>query len=389
MKTATPKTPKLRHHKASGQGLVVLNGRAIYLGRYDLPETRQQYHRLVAEWEATGRRPPGPAQNELTVMELCAAFWRHAEEYYRRPDGRSSSSLDGYRMAMGHARRLYGRTRAVDFGPVALKTVRTAMVADDWSRRTCNKATNLLRRIFRWGVAEQMIPPTVATALAAVEPLHRGRTTARETARVRPVPEDDIDAVEEHVSRQVWGLIRLQRYTAARPGELVKLRATDIDMSGDVWTVRLADHKEIHRDLARTLYLGPRAQAVIDEFLTPARPADAPLFSPREAYRELAQRGAHCARRPGQAATPRKTGRSVGSTYSVASYRRAIERGCLAASVPAWTPHRLRHNAATEIRRQFGLEAAQVILGHRDAQVTQLYAERDEAKAIKIAALVG
>jgi integrase len=29
-----------------------------------------------------------------------------------------------------------------------------------------------------------------------------------------------------------------------------------------------------------------------------------------------------------------------------------------------WPPHQLRHNAGTNIRREFGVEAARVILGH-------------------------
>ena len=45
--------------------------------------------------------------------------------------------------------------------------------------------------------------------------------------------------------------------------------------------------------------------------------------------------------------------------------------------------------AATEIRRRFGLEAAQVILGHSKADVTQIYAERNPGKAIEVALQVG
>jgi site-specific recombinase XerD len=44
--------------------------------------------------------------------------------------------------------------------------------------------------------------------------------------------------------------------------------------------------------------------------------------------------------------------------------------------VPKWIPNRLRHTAGTKIRHKFGLEAAQVMPGHRQAAVTQIYAER-------------
>lgn len=54
-----------------------------------------------------------------------------------------------------------------------------------------------------------------------------------------------------------------------------------------------------------------------------------------------------------------------------------------------WAPNQLRHSAATEIRKRFGIEAAQVTLGHAAADVTQVYAERDLEKAASVMALVG
>ena len=40
--------------------------------------------------------------------------------------------------------------------------------------------------------------------------------------------------------------------------------------------------------------------------------------------------------------------------------------------VERWHPHRLRHSAATRIRREHGLEAARVILGHSSAVTSEL-----------------
>ena len=46
-----------------------------------------------------------------------------------------------------------------------------------------------------------------------------------------------------------------------------------------------------------------------------------------------------------------------------------------------WAPNQLRHSAATEVRKVYGLEAAQLVLGHASADVSQIYAERDMNKA--------
>jgi len=45
--------------------------------------------------------------------------------------------------------------------------------------------------------------------------------------------------------------------------------------------------------------------------------------------------------------------------------------------IDRWHPHQLRHNAATQLRKEYGLEAAQVILGHKTITVTQVYAEKN------------
>ena len=57
--------------------------------------------------------------------------------------------------------------------------------------------------------------------------------------------------------------------------------------------------------------------------------------------------------------------------------------------MPHWHPNQLRHTFATEVRQAYGLEAAQVLLGHARADVTQVYAERDLALAVRVATEVG
>src|SRR5205814_1007052 len=96
--------------------------------------------------------------------------------------------------------------------------------------------------------------------------------------------------------------------------------------------------------------------------------------------------------------------RMPGEHYTNESYRRAVSRGCDRADavakggiiigddervIPRWHPHQLRHNAATDLRRRFGLEAAQVMLGHRTLSVTEIYAEKNVEAAMRIAAEVG
>jgi integrase len=54
-----------------------------------------------------------------------------------------------------------------------------------------------------------------------------------------------------------------------------------------------------------------------------------------------------------------------------------------------WHPHQLRHNAATYLRKQYGLEKARVVLGHRSSAITEVYAEADLSEARRIMGEVG
>ncbi len=82
-------------------------------------------------------------------------------------------------------------------------------------------------------------------------------------------------------------------------------------------------------------------------------------------------------------------GRAPGEKYGKDAIRVAVRRACLAAGVEVWTPHQLRHTRATQIRQEFGLEAAQTILGHSKVDTTQIYAERDLTQARRIMAAIG
>ena len=73
----------------------------------------------------------------------------------------------------------------------------------------------------------------------------------------------------------------------------------------------------------------------------------------------------------------------------MATYTRAIGRACKKAGIARWTANQLRHNAATFIRKEFGLDAARVILGHKSAAITEVYAEMDREKAVAVIGRIG
>jgi integrase len=135
-----------------------------------------------------------------------------------------------------------------------------------------------IKRMFRWATENELVPPSVYHGLLAVRGLERGRTTARESETVRPVPADVIDAVRPFVSAQVEAIIDLQLLTGARPGEICMMRGCDLDMTGAIWVYRPESHKTQHHGHRREIYLGPRTQAVLKPFLNTNLQEAGPAF---------------------------------------------------------------------------------------------------------------
>jgi integrase len=369
--------------------VVTLSGKDHYLGRYGTAASKAEYDRLVAEWLAGGRQLPDPG-HDLTMHELMAAYMRHARERYGR-----TNELGCYKDALRVVKQLYGNQPAAEFGPRRFKTVREKFLEKGWSRPYANRQAQRVRRMVKWAVSEELLPGEVYHRLIAVDGLRRGDPGTRETEPIRPVPEPFVEAVKPIVAPQVRAMIELQTLAAMRPGEVCIMRGRDLETSGRVWTYCPEHHKTEHHGHKREIYLGPRAQEVLkpwlrinlDEYLF--QPAEAlawksaekrktrttPLWPSHVRAKECQKETRH--RRPHQ------------QHYDVNAYRRAIRRACCKAKVPEWSPNRLRHNAATNLRKEYGIELARIILGHATAFTTEIYAEADRAQAMDVIAKVG
>jgi len=104
-----PRIPSYRRHKATGQAVVTLGGRDIYLGRYNSAASRAEYNRVIAEWTAHGGALPKQRTNDLTVTEFVTAFLRYVKGYYRRPNGSLTTELKNFKLAIRRLKAIYGR----------------------------------------------------------------------------------------------------------------------------------------------------------------------------------------------------------------------------------------------------------------------------------------
>lgn len=327
-----------------------IRGKKIWLGIYGSPESRAKYSEILAEYVDPAA---APKKHDPTISELLFRFLKWASGYY---DSREHGNFMSVARILRHHS---GSILAKDFGPRRLKEVRQAMIDKGWTRKSINRQVVRIRQIINWAVGEEILPAINLTALQAVRGLREGRSDAKEKPPIQSVDDSVIDATIDCLSEMVADMVRIHRLIGCRPGELVGMRPDEIDRSRPIWVFSPADHKNRWRGQSRRIAIGPRAQEILKRYLF----------------------GEWCF------VSKEDNGRPC--RYLVSSYGRAIERACCRAGVPKWTPGQLRHNTATRIRAEYGLDSAQSVLGHSCAQTTELYAQLDLAKAEKIMEKIG
>ncbi len=281
------KVPSYGLHKPSGQARIVVNGQSIYLGKHGSPESYEQYARWVNKLAGQAKPTDRPQvrvyddpTHDLSVNELVVRFLHWADGYYRL-NGKRTREYASLTEAVRPLCRLFGTTLAADFGPKALKEVRDDLVQRGLCRTTINHHVSRIRRLFKCGVAEELIPPSIAHGLTALAGLRRGRSGAPEPTKTQTVESADIEAVLPYVSAQVAAMIQLQFHGAMRPAEVTIMRRCDLDMSDpENWVYRPAAFKTQYLGDDREIYLGKQCQAILQPFLD--RPDDVYLFSPQE-----------------------------------------------------------------------------------------------------------
>ncbi|MHB1035365.1 MAG: tyrosine-type recombinase/integrase [Pirellulales bacterium] len=386
--------PKYRLHRPSGQAVVTLGGRDFYLGRHKSKESKVEYARRLAEWNANqgASAPSGNQPSDFTIAELLAAFTRWAKTYYVQ-DGQNTDEVACLKSALRFVKQLYAQSPAASFGPLALKAVRQSMVDAGWARGHVNHQITRVRRVFRWGVENQLVEPSVLQGLQAVAPLKAGRCQAPESKPVRPVPEAWVNATVPFLTPTVAGMVRVQLLAGMRPGEVCLMRGADINMTGRIWEYVPRRHKNQWRGHVRRVFLGPEAQAIVKEFLQVD--LEAFLLSPAKSLEERNTQWRATRKTKVQPSQmnrrKRRPVKQAGERYDTASYRRAIHYAIQRANkereeagqqaIPNWHPNQLRHTAATRLRREFTLDAARAVLGHKSLDMAAHYAEVDSGIA--------
>ncbi len=399
------KAPARRYH-ISGQSVVTINGRDFYLGPHDSPEAIARYAVLIGLYNASGKQLPDDLTRDDLDAKAAALISftiapqdqtktpktvRHVTACYREfATTRYADSLkDRLRITKlcNELDQHEGDTEADKFGPLALQRQRERFVEAGNSRNYCNRQANLIVRMFRHAVSQELVSADTWQRLKSVEPLRFGQTKAKESDPIKPVPIEDVRATAKYLTPVLRAMLRVQVATGMRPSEVCKLRPCDIDRSQDVWMYRPQKHKTAYRGKRKAVPILNEAREAIIEYLN--RPMESHCFSAAEsfAWRSTQKRmnrktKVQPSQRNRRKADPAKT---PGDHYTSDSYRRAIEIAAKAAGVEPWHPYQIRHLTATAVRDALGVEHVAAILGHSQIQMAEHYSKLAEGKAIEAA----
>jgi len=382
--------PQLRRHKAKNRAYFQFRGKRYYVGRWGSKGAEATFRRMLAEVVLPalerGEDPipaaPKLAASELLVEDLAADYLEHVRKRYPARSGQP----DSIRLAVQALLSMYGPTFVVDFTPRTLIALQVEMARSGLGVRTVNSRITMLVRMFRWGVSEELVPGSIWHGLQAVEALKSGQYGVKPPRRVRAATLEQVQAAIPHLpSRVLRTMVAVQWMTGMRSGELLSMRKRDIDFDGEIWTYTPSEHKTEHHGHDRQVGLIPEVQALLKPLL---RPDNAYLFDPRDSDEEIRSRKRAHRKTKVQPSQERRHERAmrnpktkIGDRYTTRTYGQAIQRACAEAGLTAagrrFSPHQLRHAAATAMAKQENILGAQKALGHSSSKTTERYLHLD------------
>ena len=325
-------------------------------------------------WEQATRKPSTTLSKSPTVDELCGGWIAYCETYYRRKDGAQTGEAWVCQNAVRILRQMYGSRPAAELQHADMLAVRDALVRSGIARTTVNHYMKRVRRLWQWALDEGHITGAQKAELSQVQNLKAFRSEAHETEPVGPVADSVIEATCAKLAENTADMVRVERLTGMRPGEICNMAWEHINTASVPWVYKPPHHKTEWKGKDRAVLIGPKARAILEKYRQWAHP-----FSPIAcADMELSKGG----RVHGVPGVPD----SLAPEWKTARYGCAIRKAAERAKVEAWSPNQLRHSFATEVRRKYGIMAAAALMGHagvlnithgysRDAAVDELVRE--------------
>ena len=227
--------PKYRLHKSSGKAVVSIHGRDHYLGKYNSPESRRKYRRLIATHWLAEPDPQPLSENpkcSITVTFLAVEYAKYAKNKYRLPNGKQKNEWFQIQKTLREVRANYGDLLATEFGPLKFEEFRSTLIARGLAKHTVKRYSNYVKNMYQRGVKLELIPVDLHQRLEAVGPVEMPYKPPK---KILPVDLGIVRQTQSELTSVVSDMVEIQLLTAMRPNEVCNLRPCDINRSGDIW----------------------------------------------------------------------------------------------------------------------------------------------------------
>jgi len=285
----SPKVPKYSLHKGTGQAVVRIKGRAIYLGPHGSPKSNAAYAQVIADF-LTGREIRSPRsvmpddpepRKTITLEQLITRYQKFTPTYYAK-HGKPTSEVASINCALNFLPMAIVAMSDCEFTLEDLTATRQRMIDAGLCRYSVNKYILRIKKMFSWAAGVGMIPPGISNDLKALTNLQPGRTTARETEPIRPIDDSIVEQTLPEMTTVVAAMVQLQRAAGMRPDEVCMLRPCDLDRSSaEYWVFNPMRHKTEHHNKTRRVYIGSLGQDILRPYLL--RPEEEYCFRPDRA----------------------------------------------------------------------------------------------------------
>ena len=368
-------------------------GKREYFGQFDDPQSVKRYERWVARLMLANDSPaPVIRSADPDIATLSAAYLTHMKSYLNGqgdwPNVRGTQEL---------LNEFAEDDSGSAFGPNRFREFQSFLVGRGLARTTVNAHMGRTRRFFRWCQSRELIPRGHLEDLKSVESLMPGRTTAPEPLPVQPIDWGAVAKTLPYLPPPVAAAVRVQYLCGMRPGEVVMMRAEEIDRADSIWMWKPARHKNSHRLQSLVKAIPVAAQSKLLPLIESRGPADF-LFCPadaREWRKGLRPRKTKLYPCEALRVSENLSGRKSLPYYTESRYGKEIRDGIARANkniqeesgqIPHWTPNQLRHAIASEVSALLGEQASQRWLGHSRLETTAIYTASHERELREIAA---
>ena len=313
------------------------------------------------------------------------------------------------------------------FKQVVKHICQVAVDTQAWNITSVRKVIKLVKDVFRFGSEEAMCDESVLAALKTVRTnsiVKKFQSKIRKKRQARVPSKDEIAAVLAVASPTMRAMIIIACETGMRPSELANLNKDEIDAQ---WRYIPEEHKNAFRGHERApIYLNEVCQKALND-LSLIRPdkLNPHYFTIKEhiAFKQQQRRkdvftakrvmllrspvthdeaavrlgvSNTCVRRwrdelkTNDFSVTKFYNRTVvegSELFDKDKFYKHLQKACDKAGVERFYPYSFRHHVAQDVRDTHGLEAASALLGHKNLNTTELYAQKSEELAKQIAEL--